>query len=66
MTCTRVPVTVSRYYPLVTNSVLTMRLCSDIVLHVHPPSPFDFAGGSTAVTGRQGERAPASTHRLAE
>jgi len=24
-------------------------LCSDIVLHVHPPSPFGFAGGSTGV-----------------
>jgi len=43
-----------------------MRLCSDIVLHVHPPSPFGFAGGGTAVTGRQGERAPASTHRFSE
>jgi len=66
MICTRAPVTVSRYYPLVTNSVLTTRLCSDIVLHVHPPSPFGFTGGSTAVTGRQAERALASTHRLSE
>ena len=66
MTWTRVPATVWRYYPLVTNSVLTRRLCSDIVLHVHPPSPFDFARGSTAVTGRQGERALASTPRLTE
>ena len=56
----------SRYYPLVTNSVLTIRLCSDIVLHMHPPSSFDFAGGSTVVTGRQGERALASTHRFSE
>jgi hypothetical protein len=43
-----------------------MRLRSDIVLHVHPPSPFEFARDSTAVTGRQGERALASTHRLSE
>jgi Domain of unknown function (DUF5753)/Helix-turn-helix domain len=28
------------------------------VLHVHPPSPFGLTGGGTAVTGRQGERAP--------
>jgi len=57
---------VRRYYPLVTNSVLTMRLRGDIVLHVRPPSPFGFAGGSTVATGRQGERVPASVHWLSE
>jgi Domain of unknown function (DUF5753)/Helix-turn-helix domain len=34
-----------------------MRFRSDIVLHVHPPSPFGLAGGGTAVTGRPDERA---------
>jgi hypothetical protein len=33
-----------------------MRLRSDIVLDVHPPSPSGLAGGSMAVTGREGER----------
>jgi hypothetical protein len=33
-----------------------MRLRSDIVLDVHPPSPSGLTGGSTAATGREGER----------
>jgi Domain of unknown function (DUF5753)/Helix-turn-helix domain len=33
------------------------RLRDDIVLHVHPSPSFGIAGGGTAVTGRQGERA---------
>jgi hypothetical protein len=40
------------------------------VLHVHPPLPFDFAASpahsSTAVTGRQDERALVLTYWLSE
>jgi hypothetical protein len=41
----------------VLNGALTIRQRGDIVLHVHPPSPFGPTGGGTAVTGRPGERA---------
>jgi len=62
----RVPATVSRYYPLVTNSVLAAHSAVISCLRVHPPSPFGLTGGGPAVTGRQGGRALASTHRLSE
>jgi hypothetical protein len=67
MTCTGALVTASRYYPIVTNGVLTIRFRSDIVLHVRPPSASGLTRGSTAVTGRQGERAPGiNPQRLSE
>jgi hypothetical protein len=56
----------SRYYPLVTYGGLTKRQRGDIVLHVHPPPSFAVADGSTAVTGRPGDRALGVDHRLSE
>ena len=60
------PGTTSRYYPLVTYGGLTKRQRGDIVLHVHPPFSSAVADGSTAVTGRPGDRELGVNHRLSE